>query len=216
MTTGKTIALTIQAFVGKVLSLLFNMLSKFVINFLPRSKCLLIPWLLSPSAVTWEPKKIKSVIASILPPSVCHEVIGSGNMILVLCMLNQLFQSLLLPSSRGSWGFPDSSVGKESVCNSGDPGLIRGLGRSAEKGKSYPLQYCGMRNSMDCIILGVAKSWTGLSDFHFHLGFPGGLAGKESTYNAGDEGLIPGLEDSLEKGKATHSSILAWRIQWTV
>jgi len=62
MTTGKTIALTRQTFVGKVISLLFNMLSRLVIAFLPRSKCLLISWLQSPSAVIWEPPKVKSVI----------------------------------------------------------------------------------------------------------------------------------------------------------
>ena len=72
MTTGKTIALIIQMFVDKVMSLLFNMLSRFIIAFLPRSKYLLISWLQSPSAVIWEPKKIKSVIISIVSPSICH------------------------------------------------------------------------------------------------------------------------------------------------
>ena len=67
MTTGKTIALARQTFVGKVMSLLFNILSKLVITFLPRSKCLLISWLQSPSAVILEPKKIKSATVSILP-----------------------------------------------------------------------------------------------------------------------------------------------------
>ena len=76
MTTEKTIALTRQTFVGKVMSLLFNMLSRLVIAFLPRSKCLLISWLQSPSAVILEPKKIKSVTVSILSPSICHEVKG--------------------------------------------------------------------------------------------------------------------------------------------
>ena len=80
MTTGKTIALTGQIFVGKVISLLFNMLSKLVIAFLPRSKCLLILWLQSRSAVILEPKKIKSVTVS---PSICHEVMGPDAMILV-------------------------------------------------------------------------------------------------------------------------------------
>ena len=74
--TGKTIALTIQTFVGKVMSLLFNMLSRFVIAFLPRSKCLLISWLQSPSTVILEPKKIKSVTVSIVSPSICHEMMG--------------------------------------------------------------------------------------------------------------------------------------------
>ena len=74
--TGKTTALTIQTFVGKVMSLLFNTLSTFVIVFLPRSKHLLISWLQSLSAVILEPKKMKSVTVSIFFPSICHEVMG--------------------------------------------------------------------------------------------------------------------------------------------
>ena len=77
MTTRKAIALTIQAFVGKMMSPLFNMLSRFVIAFLPRSKHLLISQLQSLSAVILEPKKIKSVTVSIFSPSICHEVTGS-------------------------------------------------------------------------------------------------------------------------------------------
>ena len=73
MTTRKTIALTRWTFVGKVMSLLFNMLSRFVIAFLPRSKSLLTSWLQSLSAVILEPKKIKSIIVSIVSPSICHE-----------------------------------------------------------------------------------------------------------------------------------------------
>ena len=76
MTTGKTIALTRQTFVGKVMSLLFNMLISFVIKFLPRSKCLLISWLQSPSAVILEPKKIKSDTVSSVSPSISHEMMG--------------------------------------------------------------------------------------------------------------------------------------------
>ena len=83
MTTGKTIALIIQTFVSKVMSLLFNMLSRFVINFLQRNKHLLISWLQSHSAVILEPKKIKSVSVSIVSPSICHEVMGPDAMILV-------------------------------------------------------------------------------------------------------------------------------------
>ena len=83
MTTGKTIALARQTFVGKVMSLLFNRLSRLVIVFLPRSKRLLISWLQSPSAVILEPKKIKSVTVSIVSPSICHEVMGLDTMILV-------------------------------------------------------------------------------------------------------------------------------------
>ena len=80
MTTGKTIALTRQTFVGKAMSLLLNMLSRLVITFLPRSKRLLISWLQSPSAVILEPKKIKSDTVS---PSVSHEVMGPDAMIFV-------------------------------------------------------------------------------------------------------------------------------------
>ena len=83
MTTGKTIALTRQTFVGKVMSLLFNMLSMLVITFLPRSKHLLILWLQSPSAVILESKKIKSVTVSIVSPSLSHEVMGTDAMIFI-------------------------------------------------------------------------------------------------------------------------------------
>ena len=83
MTTGKTIALTSQTFVSKVMSLLFNTLSRFVITFLSRSKHLLISWLQSPSAVILEPKKMKSDNVSTFPPSICHEVMGPDAMILV-------------------------------------------------------------------------------------------------------------------------------------
>ena len=83
MTTRKTIALTRQTFVGKVMSLLFNMLSRLVITFLPRSKHLLISWLQSPSAVILEPRKIKSDTVSTVSPSISHEVMGQFAMILV-------------------------------------------------------------------------------------------------------------------------------------
>ena len=114
MTTGKTIGLTRWIFVGKVMSLLFNMLSRLVIAFLPRSKHLLISRLQSPSAVIWEPKKIKSVTVSIVSPYICHEVIGPDAMILVFLMLSfkptfslssftynkSLFSSFLLSAIR--------------------------------------------------------------------------------------------------------------------
>ena len=83
MTTGKTIALTRWTLVGKVMSLLLNMLSRLVITFLPRSKYLLISWLQSPSAVILEPNKIKSVAVSIVSPSIHHEMMGLDAMILV-------------------------------------------------------------------------------------------------------------------------------------
>ena len=83
VTTGKTIASIRWTFVGRVRSLLFNMLSRLVITFLPRSKHLLISWLQSPSAVILEPKKIKSATVSTVSPSVCHEVMGPDAVILV-------------------------------------------------------------------------------------------------------------------------------------
>ena len=84
MTTGKTITLTRQTFVGKVMPLLFNTLSRFVIAFLPRRKHLSISWLQSSSAVILEQEKIKSVTVSIFSPSICHEVMGLDALILVL------------------------------------------------------------------------------------------------------------------------------------
>ena len=115
MTTGKTIALTGWTFVGKIMSLLFNMLSRLVIAFLPRSKHLLISWLQSLSAVILEPQKIKSVTLAAVSPSICHEVMGLDAMILVFWMLSfkptfslfssfisvkRLFSSSSLPSIR--------------------------------------------------------------------------------------------------------------------
>ena len=88
MTTGKTIALTWQTFVGRVMSLLFNMLSRQVIAFLLRSKHLLISWLQSPPAVIWEPKKIKSVTVSIVSPSICHEMMRPDALIFGFWMLS--------------------------------------------------------------------------------------------------------------------------------
>ena len=88
MTTEKTIALTIWTFFGKVMSLIFNMLSNLVIAFLPRSKHLLISWWQSLSSVILEPRKKKSVTVSIFSPSIYHEVIGLDAMILVFQMLN--------------------------------------------------------------------------------------------------------------------------------
>ena len=102
MTIGKTITLTWRTFVGKVTSLFFNVLSRLVIAFLPRSKRLLISWLQSPSAVILEPRKIKSATVS---TSVCHEVMRPDAMILVFWMLSfisQLFHTPLSLSSRDS------------------------------------------------------------------------------------------------------------------
>ena len=104
MTTGKTIALTRRTFVGKVISLLYNILSRLVITFLPRSKHLLISWLQSPSAVILEPRKIKSDTVSTISPSISHEVMGPDAMILVFwnkdirMMLNTEHQHQSRPS----------------------------------------------------------------------------------------------------------------------
>ena len=88
MIIGKTIALTIWTFVSKMMSLLSNIMSRFVVAFLPRSKHLLISWLQSPSTVILEPKKIKSVTASIVSPSICHKVMGLDAMILGFLFFN--------------------------------------------------------------------------------------------------------------------------------
>ena len=119
MTTGKTIALTRQTFVGKVMSLLFNKLSRLVIAFLPRSKHLLISWFQSLSTVILDPKKIKSVTVCTLLPSICHEVVMPG--------------------------LPGWLSGKEFTSDAEDAGdamgLIPGLGRSPGGGHGNPLQY---------------------------------------------------------------------------
>ena len=83
MTTGKTVALTRQTFVGREMSLVFNMLSRLVITFLPRSKHLLFSWLQSPFAVILEPRKVKSATVSTVSPPICHEVMGLDAVILV-------------------------------------------------------------------------------------------------------------------------------------
>ena len=102
MTTGKTITLARSTIVGKVMSLLFNMLSSFCIAFLSRR--IWISWLQSSSSVIWEPKKIKTVTVSTVSPSICHEVMGPDAMIFAFWMLSfsQLFHSLLSLASRGS------------------------------------------------------------------------------------------------------------------
>ena len=104
MTTGKTVALTRRTFVGKVMSLLFNMLSRLVITFLSRNKSLFISWLQSPSAVILEPPKITLATVSTVSPSICHELMGPDAMILVFWMLSfkPTFHSPLSCSSRGS------------------------------------------------------------------------------------------------------------------
>ena len=106
MTTGKTITLTRRIFVGKVMSLLFNMLSRLVITFLPRSKCLLISWLQSPSAVILEAKKIKSDTVSTVSPSISHEVMGHW-------FTQKLF--LALVNSSETYHLDAGAVGEEWI-----------------------------------------------------------------------------------------------------
>ena len=88
MTTGKNIDWTRQKFVGKVMSLIFNMSSRLIITFLPRSKCILNSWLQSPYAVILEPRQIKSTTLSTVSPTICHEVVGPDAMIFVTWMLS--------------------------------------------------------------------------------------------------------------------------------
>ena len=107
MTTGKTIALTRWTFVDKVMSLLFNMLSRSVITFLPKSKRLLISWLQSPSAVILEPRKIKSATVSTVSPSICHKVMGPDAMILVFGMLSFKLIKTTSQSKSDSQDFND-------------------------------------------------------------------------------------------------------------
>ena len=124
---------------------------------------------------------------------------------------------------------PRPQTGKESACNAGDPSSIPGSGRSAGEGIGYPPQY-----SWDSLVAQLVKdppavqeTWVrslgqeeplekGRLPTPVFLGFPGGSAGKGSTCSAGDLGSIPGSGRTPGEGKATHSSILAWRIPWTV
>ena len=119
MTTGKAIALTRWTFVGKVMSLLFNMLSRLVITFLPRSKHLLISWLQSPSAVILEPPKIKSATVSTVSPSISQEVmgpiVGRENKLHQFALLSGFFKLKHFFTQDGS--FPLSSVFLTSVCS---------------------------------------------------------------------------------------------------
>ena len=123
MTTGKTIALTTRTFVNKVMSLLFNMLSRLVIIFLPRSKRLLILWLQSPSAVILEPRKIKSATVSTVSPSICHEVMGPDAMIFIFWML-----SFKPTFSLSSFTFIESACSGATCQNPApvDPGKFEG------------------------------------------------------------------------------------------
>ena len=104
MTTEKTIALTRWTFVGKIMPLLFNMLPRLVITFLPRSKCLLISWLQSPFAVILEPPKIKSVTVCTVSPSICYEVMGPEMGVTLSCCV-------VLQRQTAERKYPTSKVG---------------------------------------------------------------------------------------------------------
>ena len=129
MTTGKTIALKRWTFVRKVMSLLFNMLSRLVIAFLPRSKHFLISWLQSPSAVILEPKKIKSITVSIVSPSICYEVMGPD------------MWTTVLSNSMKLWAMPCKANQDEWV-------MVESSGKtwSTGKGNGKPLQYSCLEN----------------------------------------------------------------------
>ena len=188
ITTGKTIALTRRTFVGKVMSLLFHMLSRLVITFLPRSKCLLISWLQSPSVVILEPPKIKSASVSTVSPTICHEVMEPDAMILVFWMwaLSQLFHSPLSLSSRGSlnlyrdWPF------------------------------LWILWACDSSRELDTWVIHNKYLLSNLQWTSLVAQMVKNLPGMRETWV---QSL--GQEDTLEKRMATHSSILTWRISWT-
>ena len=166
-------ALTIWTFVCKVMSLFFNMLSRFVIAFLSRSKCLLILWLQSPSSVILEPKKIKPVTASTSSPFTqdlnpdlsCSKAFCTTDhlncysfIVISYCIRFDRKIHVLV-------GFPSGSVVKNLPANARDVGLISGLGRSPGEGNGNPLQYSCLENPMDrgawrATVHGVAKGWT--------------------------------------------------------
>ena len=110
-------------------------------------------------------------------------------------------------------GFSCGSAGKESACNAGDLGSIPGLERSPGEGNSYALQYSGLESSLDCIVHGVTKSHTRLSEFHFEASL---IAQSVKNMPAVQETRVRFLrwEDPLEKEMATHSSILVWTVPW--
>ena len=115
MTTGKTIALTRWTFVDQVMSLLFNMLSSLVITFLPRSKCLLISWLQSPSSVILEPPKIKSATVSTVSPSICHEVMGPDAILLNLILFSQDNEKYYMGLSERLFRLPVEGITRISI-----------------------------------------------------------------------------------------------------
>ena len=191
MITGKTAALTRWTFVGKVMSLLFNMLSRLVIIFLPRSKRLLISWLQSPSVVILDLPKIKSVTVSIVSPSICHELMGPDAMISSFLnfkkfrVLRQLFHSPLSLSLRGS-------LVLLACCRKGGVICIYEVIDISPSNLDSSLCFIQCSISHDvcniCILIGGLPQW---------------LKDKEAACNAGDtgdEGSIPGLGKSPGEG----------------
>ena len=171
MTSQKTIDLNIRTFLSKMMSLLFNMQSRFIIAFLPRRMHLLISWLQSPSAVTLEPKKIKSVAASTFPPSFCHEVMGLDAKILVFWMW-----SFKLSFSLSFFTF------------------IKRFFRSSSL-SAIRVAYLRLLIFLLAILfkLVVHAAW----HLAWCMGFPGGSDGMKSAYNVEDPSLTPGLGRSF-------------------
>ena len=190
-TTGKTIALTGWIFVGKVTSLLLNMLSRFVIAFLPRSKCLLISGLQSLSAVTLEPRKIKSATVSIFSPSISHELMGLDAMIFVFWMLSFKPAFSLSSFTLIKRLFSSSSLSALRVVISA---------------------YLRLLIFLPAIFSPVYAS----SSQAFHMmSSPWWLMVKNLPAMQETWVRSLGQEDPLEKEMATHSSILARRNPWT-
>ena len=219
MITGKTIALTRWTFVGKVMSLLFNMLSRLVIAFLPRSKHLLIPWLQSPSTVIFEPQIIKSVTISIVSPSICHEVMGPDAMILVFWMLSFKPTFSLSSFTFIKRRFSSSSLFIIRIVSSAYLRLLIFLPAilipaCASSSPTFHMMYSvyklnkqgdniqPWRAPFPIWNQSVAPVWASL------------VAQLVKNPPAMKETWVQSLgwEDPLEKGKATLSSILAWRI----
>ena len=185
MATGKTIALTKWAFAGKVMSLLFNTLSRLFVIFLPWSKCLLSLWLHSPSTVILEPKKIKSVTISALSPIICHKVMGLDVMIFVFWMLSfePTFSHFLSSSSRD---------------------FLVPLGFNPLEWYHVRIWGCWYFSWQSWFQVVIHPSWHSLVAQRLNC-----LPAMWETWFRS-----LGWEDPLEKETATPSSILAWRIPW--
>ena len=205
MTTGKTITLTRRTFAGKVMSLLFNMLSRPVTTFLSRSKRLLISWLQSPSAVILEPKKIKSDIVSTVSPSISHEVMGPDATILVFWMLsfNPTFSLMQIytaaPAEEFIWQFLKKLSVNKILYYSALKKINSGL--CCNMDESWRLYAKWKRPDTDkyCIIPYIRA-------FHVAQTVKNPHAMQET------EVRFLGWKDPLEEGMAICSSILAWEI----